>query len=158
METKKMGVEEELYLAPEHLTALQGSNADASSEAAHFEMASPVHKTKKSKQMKEIRTRRGKDRKVFSLGDGMTQAVFYPSPVHVFDDETRAFEEAESKLTEESDGKHFVCKKHEFVAKFSREEENDELFSMEQGMHRVTVYARKSKKNKNTNGYYETRL
>lgn len=57
--------------------------------------------------MKEIRTLRGKDRKVFSLGDGMTQAVFYPSPVHVFDDETRAFEEAESKL--------FASKKFSFT-------------------------------------------
>ena len=111
MENKKMGIED-LYLAPEH------SNASAETSPTAVDL--PMQNSKKSKQMKEIRALREKDRKVFSMGDGMTQAVFFSSPVHVFDDETRTFEDVESTLTPDEDGRHFTCGKNHFVAKFSR--------------------------------------
>jgi hypothetical protein len=75
--------------------------------------------------------------------------VFSPSAIHVFDDKTNTFEDIENTFIEDEDGKHFTCGKNHFVAKFSREENNDDIFSIEQGMHKVTVCARKNNKNKN---------
>ena len=52
----------------------------------------------------EVPKLRTENRKVFCMSDGTKQAVFYPSPIHVFDKETKMYEEAVHTLTEETDG------------------------------------------------------
>ncbi|MBQ8407892.1 MAG: hypothetical protein IJY39_03420, partial [Clostridia bacterium] len=151
MKNENMGVEE-LYLAPE---GTKESDDVVLSDTSENELDAPNHiedksdKPKKLKRIEEIPEKRGTNVKVFRMNDGTEQAVFSPSAIHVFDDETRTFEDVESTLTPDEDGRHFTCGKNHFVAKFSREEDNDDIFSIEQGMHKVTVSARKNKKNKN---------
>ena len=151
MKNENMGVED-LYLAPDDT---KESDAIDLSDTREFELdkmdpiADASDKPKKLKRIEEIPEQRGNNVKVFRMNDGTEQAVFSPSAIHVFDDETRTFEDVESTLTPDEDGRHFTCGKNHFVAKFSREEDNDDIFSIEQGMHKVTVSARKNKKNKN---------
>ena len=66
----------------------------------------------------------------------------------MFNDDTKTFDDVDDTIVEEEDGRHFVSGKNHFKARFSREEKNDELFSIESGMHRVTVSAKKNKKHK----------
>lgn len=152
MDKIKMGDIEELYLAPETVNNVEEVIIDHSEETeaaqADKHIIPATGKTVKTR-VNEIQELRGANRKVFRMSDGTEQAVFYPTPVHVYDDETHSFKEVENTLVEEEDGRHFVCGKNNFVAKFSREEENDELFSVESGMHRITVSAKKVRKQKN---------
>ena len=147
-----MGDIEELYLAPETVNNVEEVVIDHSEETeaaqADKHIIPATGKTVKTR-VNEIQELRGANRKVFRMSDGTEQAVFYPTSVHVYDDETHSFKEVENTLVEEEDGRHFVCGKNNFVAKFSREEENDELFSVESGMHRITVSAKKVRKQKN---------
>ena len=147
MKNENMGVEE-LYLAPEEtkdseVIALSDTSADLPSDHKASEKSTEL------KKIEEIPELRGNNFKVFRINDGTEQAVFSPTAIHVFDDETHTFEDVETTLIEDEDGRHFTCGKNHFVAKFSREENNDDIFSIEQGMHKVTVCARKNKKNKN---------
>ncbi|MBR4031257.1 MAG: hypothetical protein IKJ07_00815, partial [Clostridia bacterium] len=151
METENLGVEE-LYLAPEEtkdsdVVVLSDTPEDDASEFIPVEEDFGKHK--KLKRIEEIPEQRGDNFKVFRMNDGTEQAVFSPSAIHVFDDETRTFEDVEDTIVEDEDGRHFTCGKNHFVAKFSREDDNDDIFSIEHGMHKVTVCARKNKKNKN---------
>lgn len=151
MKNENMGVED-LYLAPEET---KESDAVISSDTSEYKLDAmdPVtdtsDKPQKLKRIEEIPEQRGNNVKVFRMNDGSEQAVFSSSAIHVFDNETHTFEDVENSLTEDDDGRHFTCGKNRFVAKFSSEEDNDDIFSIEQGMHKVTVSARKNKKNKN---------
>ena len=151
MKNENMGVED-LYLAPEET---KDSDVVALSDASENELdaTDPIKDTSdkpiKLKRIEEIPEQRGTNVKVFRMNDGTEQAVFSPSAIHVFDDETRTFEDVEDTIVEDEDGRHFTCGKNHFVAKFSREDDNDDIFSIEHGMHKVTVCARKNKKNKN---------
>ena len=143
---------EDLYLAPEEtkdsdVSALSDTSEDDASEFIPVEEES--RKSKKLKKIEEIPEQRGTNVKVFRMNDGTEQAVFSPTAIHVFDDETHTFEDVESTLIEDEDGRHFTCGKNHFVAKFSCEDDNDDIFSIEQGMHKVTVSSRKNKKNRN---------
>ena len=152
MDEIKMGDNEELYLAPETVNNVEEAAIDHSEEteaAQADELSMPEEGKAVKTRVNEIQELRGANRKVYRMSDGTEQAVFYPTPVHVFDDETQGFKEVDNTLAEEEDGRHLVCGKNNFVAKFSREEENDELFSIESGMHRVTVSAKKVGKQKN---------
>jgi len=143
---------EDLYLAPEDTKESDDAVLSGTSEK-ELDATGPVRdisdKPKKRRRIEEIPALRGNNVKVFRMNDGTEQAVFSPSAIHVFDDETRTFEDVENTLIEDEDGKHFTCGKNRFVARFSREEDNDDIFSIEQGMHKVTVCARKNRKNKN---------
>ena len=101
---------------------------------------------KKITRVNEIAELRDKSRKVFRMSDGSEQAVFYANAVHVFDEQTESFEEVEHEIVMEEDGRHYRNAKNGFLARFSCEEDNDELFSVEQGMHRITVSAKKNLK------------
>ena len=150
MKNENMGADE-IYLAPEETNDADTSLLPDVSDSETLEVASEpdaMDKPRKIKRIKEIPEQRAKNLKVFRMSDGTEQAVFSPSAIHVFDDETRSFEDVESTLTEDEDGRHFTCGKNHFVAKFSREDDNDDIFSIEQGMHKVTVCARKNKKTK----------
>ena len=94
----------------------------------------------------EIPELRSENRKVFSMSDGTTKAVYYPGIIHVFDKETGGFEEVDNTLTLEEGGRHYLSGRGHFMARFSCEEEKDELFTVEQGMHRITVSAQKNRK------------
>lgn len=103
----------------------------------------------KSVRSGEILELRDTNRKVFSMSDGTEQAVFYPEAVHVFNEDSGTFDDVDNTVAPAEDGKHFVGGKNHFKVHFSREEDSDELFSVETGMHRVTVSAKKNKKHKN---------
>ncbi|MBS5843862.1 MAG: DNRLRE domain-containing protein, partial [Clostridiales bacterium] len=101
---------------------------------------------KKKFQVNEIPELRGENRKVYRMSNGDEQAVFFSEPMHVYDEESETFVEVDNTLTEEADKRHFRNGKNRFVARFSREEENDELFSIEEGMCKITVSAKKNNK------------
>ena len=151
MKNENMDVED-LYLAPEETneTNIVGiSDTSAAETSETIDVAKAEMKRKKPKKIEEITSQRGPNFKVFRMNDGTEQAVFSPSTIHVFDDETHTFEDVDNTLIEDDDGRHFTCGKNNFVAKFSSEDNNDDIFSIEQGMHKVTVCARKNKKNRN---------
>lgn len=137
----------EIFLAPET------NNGDEAIKTT-FEIESDydIKKDNKKKAAKtrvgEITELRGANHKVFRMGDNTEQAVFYAKPVHVLDGDTQAYEEIDESVFESDDGKQLVCGRNHFVAKFSREEENDELFQIEHEDKCVTVLSKKSKKNK----------
>ena len=108
--------------------------------------------TKNAVAIGEITEMRAIDRKVFRMSDGTEQAVFFSEPVHVRNEETGAFEDADNSLTEEKDGKHFRSRKNHFLARFSNEEERDELFFIEKDGHSITVSVRKTDSEK-SKGY-----
>ena len=150
MKNKNIGVED-LYLAPESEkksddVVLSGKSENGSGTVKSVTDAS--EKPKKPRRIEEIPEQRGNNFKVFRMNDGTEQAVFSPSAIHVFDEEKHIFEDVENTLTEDEDGRHFTCGKNRFIAKFSREEDSDDIFSIEHGIHKVTVCARKNRKNK----------
>ncbi len=144
---KLQNLEEELYLASRESEELATEAKDGKLVEVKPDSKSKPPK-KKAHEVRERLEARRENMKVFEMSDGSEKAVFYPAPIHVYDDDTHAYEEIENTILEE-DEKHFVCAKHRFTAKFSREEDNDELFSIKKGMHCVTVFSRKNKKNKN---------
>ena len=151
MKNENIGADE-LYLAPEETENLEVITLSDDNESKSPEEPSSDNTSRKSKKperLEEIIEKRGNNLKVFRMNDGTEQAVFSSSPIHVFDDESRTFEKIENTFTEDNDGRHFIGGKNNFIAKFSREDNNDDIFSIEKGMHKVTVCARKNKKNKN---------
>ena len=141
MKNENMG-EEDLYLAPVDTKESDTFDLSDTSEIELDKMdpiANASDKPKKLKRIEEIPEQRGNNVKVFRMNDGTEQAVFSPSAIHVFDDETRTFEDVESTLFEDEDGRHFTCGKNHFAAKFSREEDNDDIFSIEQGIQSVEL-------------------
>ena len=148
MEKKRIGDVEELILAPENNETEELVEIEAS-EIMNEDTQEPEKEIKKSVCVKEITELRGENKKVFKMSDGTEQAVFFASPIHAFDDETHTFKEENDTICEDEEARHLVCKKNRFLAKFSQEEENDEIFSIENGMHRVVVSSYKTKKNRN---------
>ncbi len=151
MEEKKNGAKEEIYLAPAEATSedLQVETAETEAVQKADIPVKPEKKPKPRVRVGEILELREENRKVFRMSDGTEQAVFFPEAVHVFNEETQAYDEMDATLSEDADKKHYVGGRGRFTARFSLEEDNDELFSIEQGIHRVTVYAKKNKKQKN---------
>ena len=115
----------------------------------HKHQEKDKNKNKKITRVKEIKELRGDNKKVFKMSDGTEQAVFYSVPVHELNEDTQSYEEDKAVICEEADGRHFACKKKQFTAKFSKEDCNDELFSIEKEQYRVVMYSRKNKTNKN---------
>lgn len=148
MDENKTGIEQELYLAPETKEKSEIIFEENSENIEEIPLALEKDVTKKGR-LKEIPELRETKRKVYRMSDGTEQAVFSTTDLHVFDDETQVYQEIDTTLYEDEDGKHYSSDKNGFSAKFSREEDNDELFSIENGMHRVTVSAKKNKKNRN---------
>ena len=109
-------------------------------------MLAPEHK---GPRMLEVPELRGENHKVFHLNSKEQQAVFYPSPVHVFNEETQMFEEAADILTEEEDSKRFASRRNHFAASFCKEKESNQLFTVESGEHKVTVFTKPEKETGN---------
>lgn len=150
MKEEKNGVKE-IYLAPEtnNPEAETAVNSGASDEMTDADFPVMVEKPKANFRVGEILELRDDNRKVYRMSDGTEQAVFYPEPVHIFNKAAKTFEDVDNTLAEGEDGKYFISGRKHFVAKLSREEETDELFSIESGIHRVTVSAKKNRKQKN---------
>ncbi len=100
--------------------------------------------TKNSTRVREIIELREGNRKVFKMSDGSEQAVFYSNDVHLFNEKTKRFEDVDNTLKEQNDGKYLVSQRGNFKAKFNGEE-NNELFSVEKGVHKIRVCARQEK-------------
>ena len=145
MKEKEFGAEE-LYLAPEpEIFAETEIKQEISHQTEFVEKRPP----KASFEVDEISDLRESNKKVFRMSDGYEKAVFYPETLHVFDSNTKNFEKVDNSLIEEEDGRHIRNRSGAFVARFSKEIENDEIFSVEKGGHKITVLARKNKKNMN---------
>ena len=146
MDEKRMDEDMEIYLASDE-------TVEADSEPTKIdEPASESARVKKNKpkavRVGEIPEFRERNKKRFRMSDGTEQEVFYASDIHVLNEKTGQFDDIEDTITEDEDGKHFTCGRHCFVAKFSNDENDDELFSIEQNSHKVTVFAKKNSKNK----------
>ncbi len=143
--------EQEIYLAPETDSTKDAIILEApSEEKANEDISAKVEvEPKRTVRVNEILELREGNRKVFRMSDGTEQAVFYPETVHVFDEDTETFDEVDNTIKEEEDGRHYVSGKNHFKVRFSCEEDNDELFSIESGMHKVTVSAKKNSKQRN---------
>ena len=87
---------------------------------------------------------RTENRKVFDLGADGAGAVYYAEPVHMRDPETEQYEAIDNELIEEEDGKYFRNKRNRFTARFNREPENEELFSVKKGPYKITLSAKRS--------------
>jgi len=131
---------EELYLAPEKSAAAKDTVPAEESPAAEQELCvqPPVEGVHALQELTDLRQ---DNCKVFRMSDGTRQVVLYPEPVHVYNADTDTFDEVDTALAEEEDGVHYRGGNGRFTARFSREETDDELFSVEQGMHRLTVNA-----------------
>ena len=136
MKNETMGVTE-LTLAPE-IKKNEGAvpSADLAGGAASMPAFIEKAKPQKAKRLAEIPALRGRDHKVFRMSDGTEQAEFSAHPIFASDD--KQLSETAFAITEDEDGKHFTCKKENFCARFSKKED-DELFSIEEGVHKVTV-------------------
>ncbi|MBR5223344.1 MAG: RHS repeat protein, partial [Clostridia bacterium] len=151
MDEIKIGAHE-IYLAPENITLekAEKENNELSEVIKNEDIALKGEaEPKENIHKKEIVDLRKGNRKVYRMADGTEQAVIYSKAVHAFNEETKEFDEVDNTLVEDGEHKHLINSKNGFIAKFSQEETNDELFSIENGMHRVTVLARKNKKQKN---------
>ena len=147
---EKMGMEEEIYLAPEEEAEKQSEREEpAARTEAEGEEIQVEEEKKKANAVSEIREMREENRKVYRMSDGSEQAVYYPEAVHVYDEETGEYEEVDNTLKEEEDGRHYRNGKNRFTARFSREENSDEMFSVEKGGCQLKVRARYSRKQKN---------
>ena len=145
MNEKEFGAEE-IYLAPENEVSAEPEIKQVPSQ----DLEVVVKDRKKVPfEVDEIPELRRENKKVFRMSDGYKKAVFYPEPLHVFDSSTKNFEKVDNSLIEEEDGRHIRNGAGAFVARFSKEIENDEIFSVERGSHKITVFARKNKKQMN---------
>ena len=154
MEKEKKIPEEELYLASQPTEPEHTPDPVAEDKTATRRKTPVLEEVVRVAEMRELR---GENFKVFEMSDGSEQAVFYPSTVHVWNDDRTCYEDIDTALIAEKDGRHFCNKKGSFTARFSREENNDELFSIEQGAHRVTVFSKKNFKHLNRDVHPEIR-
>jgi RHS repeat-associated protein len=145
MEEKTKGAsQDDIYLAPEvneNQTAVAPGDAAPLPEDDIF-VAEP---DKKAFRVNEILSLRGENKKVFRMSDGTEQAVFYPEAVHAFDDDANTFMDVDNHLTAEEDDRHVCNIRGKFKTRFSKEENCDELFSVEDGTHKITVWSSKDK-------------
>lgn len=147
MDTKRLDANIDLYLASDEAhEILETPDLRHHVESESKLMDRSEHIVVRTNEIPELRE---KNKKRFKMSDGTEQDVFYATDVHAFDEESGEYLDIEDTITEDENGKCYVCGKHSFVAKFSNNEKNDELFSIEQGKYKVTVLAKKAFKNRN---------
>ncbi len=147
MDTKRLDADIDLYLASDEAhEMLETPDLRHHAESESKLMDRSEHTVVRTNEIPELRE---KNKKRFKMSDGTEQDVFYATDIHALDEESGEYLDIEDTLTEDEAGKCYVCGKHSFVAKFSNNEKNDELFSIEQGKHKVTVLAKKAFKNRN---------
>ena len=137
---------DEIYLAPETKFS---ENSETEKEISPIMELDAGESRKEPFEVDEIPEMRNSNRKVYHMSDGYEKAVFYPETMHVINSTTKNFDMTDNSLIEEEDGRHIRNGAGAFIARFSKEIENDEIFSVEKDGHKIAVYARKNKKQRN---------
>ena len=137
---------DEIYLAPETKFS---ENSETEKEISPIMELDAGGSRKEPFEVDEIPEMRNSNRKVYHMSDGYEKAVFYPETMHVINSTTKKFDMTDNSLIEEEDGRHIRNGAGAFIARFSKEIENDEIFSVEKDGHKIAVYARKNKKQRN---------
>lgn len=101
---------------------------------------------KEPQALSEIKSLRGEKRKVYRAGDRCFKAVYSPDTIHYYDEETKEYHTPDNSLFRDDEGKYYVNGRGNFKARFSRREEDEELFILEKGMYKVTVSANRNAK------------
>ena len=113
-------------------------------------MISQIRETGKSPfEVTELKTMRDASKRVVRMSDGTTKAFFYPNRTYFLNENQNEYEEIDHTLISEQGGQYFKNVNGTFVARFSKDAETDEIFSIEQKKHKITVYSRKNKNNLN---------
>jgi len=145
------GTEGEIYLMSEKAVSTPAAGTETPKMAEP-----PVVKTEPAEKtpfrIDEIPELRNENRKVYRMSDGTQQAAYYPDAIHVYNAETNFFDDLDTSLVEEENGRYFSNSRCQFKARFNREEDSDELFSVERGIYRVTISDRKNSRQKNHRG------
>ena len=101
---------------------------------------------KEPQALSEIKSLRGEKRKVYRAGDRCFKAVYSPDTIHYYDEDTKEYHTPDNSLFRDDEGKYYVNGRGNFKARFSRREEDEELFILEKGMYKVTVSANRNAK------------
>ena len=101
---------------------------------------------KEPQALSEIKSLRGEKRKVYRAGDRYFKAVYSPDTIHYYDEDTKEYHTPDNSLFRDDEGKYYVNGRGNFKARFSRREEDEELFILEKGMYKVTVSANRNAK------------
>ena len=147
MEENRRGAEDDIYLAPtEKETADITAEQNESSEPVSLAdtEVKKIHKNAPTR-VSEIRNQRTEHSKTFKMSDGTEQVVFHAAPIHAPGEKENEFEDVDLSLVMDEEGKHFKNAKGGFKAKFSCDDSDDELFSIEKNGCSVTVFAKKNK-------------
>ena len=104
--------------------------------------------TKKVFVLRENEKLREESKKVFEMSDGTMQAEFYSEPVHFYDEKLESFVEIDNEIEDDEDGKHLRNRRNKFVTKFSKETDNDELFTVENEGYTVKVSSKEHPRRK----------
>ena len=118
--------DEELTLATPPAVDEAATTPEASEEPPVLaDDAEPKPKRKaRPTRIGEISALAEKNRHVYRMSDGTLEAV-YTAPSAEYDPD-----EVDDEPISEDDGKHYRQRRPNFTARFSRDEENDELFSV----------------------------
>lgn len=88
---------EEIYLAPETESSEELVLDEHIEEVENEDIPVVVEaEPKKNVRVSEILELRESNRKVYRMSDGTEQAVFYPETVHVFNDDTKTFDDVDN--------------------------------------------------------------
>ncbi len=131
-------LEESLYLANPPQTTFPEKQTEQTEREKH-QKGKGKNKKKPAQIVAEKRELRGANYRVYRMDDGTEQMWIYPEPIHVRDSQTQEFVDVENTLTEDAGDKHYRTRKGRYTARFSCDENTDELFSVEEGEHRLTV-------------------
>ena len=121
------------------------SKNNSVAEEVRFTEEDQQNKASKPHRISEIKALGTENRKVYRMSDGSEQAVFCPGLDLVFNPKTAAFEKADNTLIETKDHRYFKNKNGKFLARFSNERENNELFFIEKDGHSIGVSVRKTR-------------
>ena len=132
--------DDEIYLASEN----EEISKNEERKEPHIKHTSP-----KTFAVREIVEKRRSNRKVYKMNDGSERAEIFASNVHFFNKDTQMFEECDSVIFEDETGKFYTNRIGDFRTKFSNEENDDEIFSIEKDNHKIRVSLKKKKSNIN---------
>lgn len=149
--SREAGEEPEIVLAPaeEAVHRADTQNTEPISKTLEV-LRKAEEKNKKDRNgrhvLGEILSLRTADSKSYELTGGIQRIEYYPAPVHCYREESQSFEEIEASISEDETGECYQTEKHNFTAKFSRDAAEEALFTMEKGMYRIAVKAKRSKR------------
>ena len=149
--SREAGEEPEIVLAPAEEAVHRADTQNTEQISKTLEVLRKAEeKNKKDRNgrhvLGEILSLRTADSKSYELTGGIQRIEYYPAPVHCYREESQSFEEIEASISEDETGECYQTEKHNFTAKFSRDAAEEALFTMEKGMYRIAVKAKRSKR------------